>query len=453
MPTNQLNSRTTPDVWLRNVRVFDGISDRLTEPCHVLVRGNTIARVGDDIGEAHPQAPSAGGSGATAQEFDGTGQVLMPGLIDCHFHLWLATVSLPEIMAADAGYLGIRTAVAAKETLLRGFTTIRDTAGPVFAVKQAIDEGRVEGPRIFPSGALICQTSGHGDFRMRWEVPRGVHGHFSRFEELGMSAIADGVDEVLRATRENLMLGASQIKLAAGGGVASAYDPIDVTEYTEAEMRAAVEAAENEGTYVMVHAYTDRAVQQAIRAGVRSIEHGQLLTEETVKIMAERGTWWSLQPFLEGSKVEATLNPLQHAKYEQMVKGTDRAYTLASKHGVKVAWGTDVLFDPAVAAGQGALLAATKRWRSPAQVLRMATSANAELCAMSGPRNPYRGALGVVRPGALADLLLVRGNPLENLDLLASPDTNLSLIMKDGRIHKNTLEEITGYKKVAAKSA
>ena len=438
-------SDTTPDVWLRNVRVFDGISDRLTEPCHVLVRGSTIARVGDDTGEAHPEAPSAGGSVATAQEFDGTGHVLMPGLIDAHFHLAFCTVAVAEVMGADPGYLGIRTALAAKEALLRGFTTVRDTGGPVFGLKQAIDEGRVEGPRIFPSGAMISQTSGHGDFRMRHEVSGKMQCQCQCYHlgTLGGATIADGVDAVLRAAREQLMLGASQIKVMAGGGVVSLYDPIDVTEYTDAEMRAAVEAAENWGTYVMVHAYTDRSVQQAIRAGVRCIEHGQLVSEETVKIMAERGTWWSLQPFLVSDKILATLNPLQRAKFMQVVEGTDRAYALASKHGVKVAWGTDVLFAPDVAANQGGLLAATKRWQSPAEVLRIATSVNAELLAMSGQRNPYPGALGVVRPGALADLLLVRGNPLQDLDLLASPDTNLSLIMKDGRIHKNTLDNST----------
>jgi len=287
---------------------------------------------------------------------------------------------------------------------------------------------------------MISQTSGHGDFRNLHEVGHGVQScSCYHLGTLGGASIADGANEVLRAAREQLMLGASQIKVMAGGGVVSLYDPIDVTEYTEAEMRAAVEAAENWGTYVTVHAYHDRSVQQAIRAGVRCIEHGQLVSEESVKIMAERGTWWSLQPFLSSDKLLATLTPLQRTKFMQVAEGTDRAYALASKHGVKVAWGTDVLFAPAVAANQGGLLAATKRWQSPAEVLRIATSANAELLAMCGQRNPYPGALGVVRPGALADLLLVRGNPLENLDLLASPDTNLSLIMKDGRIHKNIL--------------
>jgi imidazolonepropionase-like amidohydrolase len=426
-------------IWLKNVRVFDGTSDRLTAPCDVLVRGRTIARVGDDVGEASADSPPAGGGGETSQEFDGTGHVLMPGLIDAHYHVAFSTVSLAELATADPGYLGMRTAAAARETLLRGFTTVRDVGGPVFGLKRAIDEGRVEGPRIYPSGAMISQTSGHGDFRMLHEISHRACGHVSQFERLGGAVLADGVDEVLRATREQLMFGASQIKVMAGGGVASAYDPLDVTQYTEAELRAAVEAAANWGTYVTVHAYTDRAVQQSIRAGVRCIEHGQLVSEETAAMMAEDETWWCLQPFLaQGGLVEA-LNPAQRAKFAQVAEGTDRAYALASKHRVKLAWGTDVVFDPAVAAGQGGLLAATRRWQSPAEVLRTATSANAELLAMSGKRNPYPGALGVVRPGALADLILVRGNPLEDLNLLASPDASLSLIMKDGRIHKNAL--------------
>ncbi|QUQ64440.1 metal-dependent hydrolase family protein [Kutzneria sp. CA-103260] len=420
--------------WLRNVRVFDGVSDQLSEPCHVLVRGNAIALVGDDGEQDGAAAPGE----RNVLEIDGAGNVLMPGLIDAHYHTAFASVSLQELMTGDLGYLGIRSAEAATETLLRGFTTVRDAGGPVFGVKRAIDEGRVVGPRIFPSGAMISQTSGHGDFRQPYEVPRGVCGHFAHIEIAGGSAIADGVSEVLRATREQLMHGASQIKVMAGGGVASSYDPLDVTEYTEVEMRAAVEAAENWGTYVTVHAYTDRAVQQAIRAGVRCIEHGQLVTEETVSIMAEHGTWWSLQAFGASEQQIAKFDPAQRARFRQVAEGTDRAYALAAKHGVKVAWGTDLLFDPAAAAGQGSMLVATRRWQTPFEVLRTATSGNAELLAMSGQRNPYPGALGVIRPGALADLLLVRGNPLTDLDLLASPDTSLSLIMRDGRIHKNT---------------
>jgi imidazolonepropionase-like amidohydrolase len=193
----------------------------------------------------------------------------------------------------------------------------------------------------------------------------------------------------------------------------------------------------------MVHAYTPHAVQQALLAGVRCIDHGHLLDEKTVAMMAERDTWWSLQPFLDDEDAIPVENPVSRAKQMRIIAGTDAAYALAKKHGVKLAWGTDTLFDAKLATRQGAQLAKMRRWFTSAEVLRMATSGNAELLAMSGERNPYPGALGVVQEGALADLLLVDGDPLADLDLLASPDTSLAVIMKDGRIHKNTLTDRT----------
>jgi imidazolonepropionase-like amidohydrolase len=225
----------------------------------------------------------------------------------------------------------------------------------------------------------------------------------------------------------------------AGGGVASSFDPLDVTQYSVAELRAAVEAAENWGTYVTVHAYTPRAVRQAIEAGVRCIDHGQLLDEATAKLMAEKGVWWSLQPFLDDRPSPFPEGSPNRKKQLEMFGGTDTAYALAKKAGVRTAWGTDTLFDAEVAATQGAQLAKMVRWYTPAQVLRMATADNAELLALSGLRSPYAGRLGVVREGALADLLLVDGDPLANIDLIGDPARSILVIMKDGRVHKNTL--------------
>ena len=182
---------------------------------------------------------------------------------------------------------------------MRGFTSVRDCGGPTFGLKRAIDEGVIAGPRIYPSGAMITQTSGHGDFRLPHEIPREPCSGLSHIEKVGAAAIADGVDQVLRVSREQLMLGATQLKMMAGGGVASSFDPLDVTQYTEPELRAGVEAAENWGTYVMVHAYTPRSIQQALRAGVRSIEHGHLVDEATVTLIAEHDAWWCMQPFLD----------------------------------------------------------------------------------------------------------------------------------------------------------
>ena len=225
----------------------------------------------------------------------------------------------------------------------------------------------------------------------------------------------------------------------AGGGVASSYDPLDVTQYTVAELHAAVEAAENWGTYVTVHAYTPRAVRQAIEAGVRCIDHGQLLDEATAKLMAEKGVWWSLQPFVDDRPSPYPEGSANRRKQLEMYTGTDTAYALAKKHGIKTAWGTDTLFDAQAATTQGAQLAKMVRWYTPAEVLRMATSGNAELLALSGLRSPYEGRLGVVAPGALADLLLVDGDPIADINLVADPARNFVVIMKDGRIHNNAL--------------
>jgi imidazolonepropionase-like amidohydrolase len=413
----------------RGVRIFDGRSSALTSPSDVVVRGATIESVGLSAAEPVPARPDS-------RVVDGGGRVLMPGLVDAHWHAMLAAVSAQVALTADPGYLHLMAGREAERTLLRGFTSVRDAGGPSFPLKRAIDEGAVAGPRIYPSGAFITQTAGHGDFRMRHEVPRAC-GRLSHGEVTGASAIADGVDQVLRAVREQLLLGASQIKVMAGGGIASPYDPIDVTQYTEAELRAAVEAAEDWGTYTMVHAYTPRAISRSVRAGVRCIEHGHLADDPTALLMAETGTWWSLQPFLDDEDAYAVPDPAGRAKQLQVFAGTDSSYALARKHGVKVAWGSDILFDASLAARQGRLLAKMTRWYTPAEVLVSATSGNAELLALCGPRNPYPGRLGVVEPGALADLLLVDGDPIANIDLLVDPDRSLLVIMKDGRIYKD----------------
>jgi imidazolonepropionase-like amidohydrolase len=309
----------------------------------------------------------------------------------------------------------------------------------VFGLKRAIDEGVMIGPRIYPSGAFISQTSGHGDFRFSFEVPRPPGGPLSHSEVEGIAAIADSPDEVRLRAREQLRQGASQIKLMAGGGVNSPHNPIESTQYTEAEIRAAVEAAENWGTYVTVHAYTPRAIRQAVAAGVKCIEHGHLIDEPTAKLLADKGIWWSLQPLTYDEDVFARMDPVSQRKAQEIWAGTDNAYKLAKKYNVKTAFGTDILFDAGAASRQGAYLAKMVRWYTPAEALKMATGDNGELMALSGFINPYPGKLGVVEEGALADLLLVDGNPLENIKLVEDPGKNFLVIMKDGTIYKNTL--------------
>jgi imidazolonepropionase-like amidohydrolase len=414
-----------------NVRVLDTRTGQVSAPRDVLIEGNTISSVA-------PTGALATAIDGGATIIEGERRTLMPGLIDAHWHSAFAAVPLAVATSADPAFIHLVAGRTATETLMRGFTTVRDCGGPTFGLKRAIDSGVLPGPRIFPAGAMISQSGGHGDFRLPYEIPRGVCGCLAHAELVGASRIADGVDEVLRASREQLMLGATQIKLMAGGGVASAYDPLDVTQYTEAELHAAVQAAENWGTYVMVHAYTPRAVQQAIRAGVRCIEHGHLLDDETVELIAREKVWWCLQPFLDDEDA-VPLTGDSRAKFLQMTAGTDNAYRLAKRHGVRVAWGTDVLFNQELTARQGKQLAKMVRWFTPAEILTMATATNAELLQMSGPRNPYPGTLGVVEEGALADLLLVDGDPVDDITLLSRPESSLVVIMKDGVTVKNSL--------------
>lgn len=420
--------------WFKDVVVFDSRAGKLTATSQVLIKGGLIESVTE--GSAAP----AGSEGAVV--IDGRGRTLIPGLIDAHAHSMFGTIPISDALQADVGYIHIKAAQGATEALMRGFTSLRDAGGPSFGLKRAIDSGAVLGPRIYPCGAFISQSGGHGDFRMPYETPRGVCGHISHLEQIGGSVLADGVPEVLRGVREQLMHGASQIKVMAGGGVASNYDPIDVTEYTLEEMRAAVEAAENFGTYVMVHAYTPRAIRQALHAGVRCIEHGQLLDEPTVEEIANKEAWWSLQPFLDDQDMVPEVNPDNQRKALEVAAGTDVAYKLAKKHGVKVAWGTDTLFSPELATRQGEQLAKMVRWYTPAEVLSMGTFHNAQLLAMSGPRNPYPGTLGVVENGAIADLLLIEGNPLEDITLIAQAETAMVVIMKGGDVVKNTVPQV-----------
>lgn len=426
-----VSAQTPTAAIFENVRIFRGTGDTLSAPSHVLVSGNKIERISPN--------PIADPPGATVTRIAGGGRTLMPGLINAHSHLMFATLPQIAMLTADAGLVHIAGAKAAESKLMQGFTSVRDVGGPIFGLKQAIDAGITPGPRIWPSGATISQTGGHGDFRIPTEVPAPPNS-FSYAERLGATALADSPDTVRMRSREQLMRGASQLKVMAGGGASSMFDPLDVTQYTVPELRAAVEAAENWGTYVTVHAYTPRAVRQSIEAGVKCIDHGHLLDEDTVKLMAAKGVWWSLQPFVDERKSGFEEGSPNRLKQLQVMKGTERAYALAKKYRVKVAWGTDTLFNAEASRKEGEKLIWTTRFHTPAEVLAMATSANGELLALSGLRSSYEGKLGVVEEGALADLLLVNGDPVADLKLLTEPATNLLVIMKDGRIYKNLLK-------------
>lgn len=415
---------------IENVKLLNHQKSELTAPMNVLITDGLIQKI------------STGNISTKYKDLikiNGKGKTLMPGLIDAHVHMVFGALTMAQMTSPDMSeeILLKNVALSSQKMLMRGFTSVRDAGGPIFPLKAAIDKGKAVGPRIWPSGATISQTAGHGDFRTPDERSRRFFGKASRAEQLGATFIADGRDDVLTATRENLRFGASQIKLMAGGGTSSAYDPIDVTQYTLDEMKAAVDAAEDWGTYVMVHAYTARAVRRAVEAGVKSIEHGQMLDEETLKLLAEKKVWLSLQNLMDNND---NMDEQRKEKRKPVLEGQDKVWPLAKKLGVKLAWGTDFLFEPELNDDQNSYILRLQKWFSNSEILKMITHDNAELLQLSGLRSPYPGKLGVVEEKALADLLLVDGNPLKDLSLLADPEKNFLVIIKNGQIYKNTIK-------------
>ena len=432
------------DTLFTNVNVFDGESNRLLTSQNVLVVSNRIAEISADPIDA-----------ASAETISGENMTLMPGLIDVHTHLALNDRNTKTEADFTLDYMGIRTAIVAERTLMEGFTSVRDLGGPVFGTQRAVDEGLIIGPRIFASGAFLSQTSGHGDFRARNDRnPTLTGSRDSNFERLGISIIADGTTDVLAATRQNLMQGATQIKIMAGGGGSSAYDPIDTTQYTEEEMQAAVNAAADWGTYVTAHLFNPKSAKRAINAGIQCLDHALFIDEATIKMAVEADVFlapqfWALSPELFK---HPDLQVEKHAAIRAMHDLAKDFVPLLIKHKAKVPFATDLLGDPDEGAKSRHYEIA---WRaelfgSNFEVLRQMTSVGGELLARSGPRNHAAGPLGVIKPGAMADILLVEGNPLEDLTVIgANPQwfdapkpgsiDSIRLIMKDGVIYKNTL--------------
>ena len=424
--------KNTPQTLFINCNIFDGVSDTLAANKRVLVEGSLIKTIGDEDLKAANHANIV----------DCGGRTLMPGLIDGHNHITIP--ASPAQVANDWhwGYLSAHIGSQAEKMLLRGFTTLRDAGGPAYGIARAIDEGLVAGPRIYPSGHFIGQTSGHTDFRSYNESHTRDRGSRNAFET-HWAFMADGRSEVLAYTREALRRGATQIKLSVGGGVASAYDPLDTAQFTLDEIRAAVEAANDWNTYVMVHAYTDRSVMRALEAGVKSIDHGTLIQNpETMIAMREAGAIFNPQALIFTPTPEAlkSLPPELVAKGAPAREGVEVSMRLAKEHGVKIAFGVDSFGSPEALARQNQELSVRLRWFTPYEILVQATSTTAELVAVSGPRNPYpKGPLGVIQVGAYADILLVDGNPLKDLKPLVDHEAGIDLIMKDGVIYKNTL--------------
>jgi len=416
---------------IRNVSVWDGSGDTLTPAQNVLIEGNLIKAIGTDI-FADPATDDM-------EIIDGAGRILMPGIIDAHAHLSL-TVGPGEVADADQGYMAAIAVKAAEIYLMRGWTTVRDVGGPSMGLAKAIDEGIVPGPRIYPSAMLISQTSGHGDMRGLNDPHPNMGGQPNAIANR-YTLLADGPAEVRRAVRESLRLGAVQIKVMAGGGISSEYDPIDTVQYSVEELRAAVEAAADWNTYVTVHAYTDEAVNRALDAGVKVIEHGHLLSPKTLRRIKKDDAYLSSQSF---GFVRRYIKPGENrgvaGKAAQVMTGVDTLMNTAREIGLPVAFGTDT-FGSLRAYNSGQTEFGYRlRWFTSSEILMQATRHNAKLLELTGPRNPYPdGPLGVITEGAYADLLIVEGNPLEDITVLEDFEANLKLIMKDGKVYKNTL--------------
>lgn len=414
-------------ILFREVQLFDGTSGGLKPGAQVLVEGGSIVSV--DMANNPPPSD--------ADVLACGGRVLMPGLIDAHWHTLLAAVPISFLVSGDPGFFFAASTAEAERTLLRGFTTVRDLGGPVFSFKQAVDAGVIPGPRIYPSGAMITTSGGHGDLRALAEIPRNPT-ELSSIERIGGAMIADNGGEVNMRVREQLLQGASQIKIVGGGGVSSPRSPLDMSTFSEEDLRAAVAVASDWNTYATVHAYASHTVQRAIAAGAACIEHAHLMDEATAALMAEKGVWLSTQPFLSAEDTGPLTGPSEERSH-QLFAGTPQIYEFAKKFGIKTAWGSDMLFSPELAHRQNVMLTHLSRWYSNADVLRAATSVNAELLALSGPRNPYPGKLGVIEKGAFADILVVDGNPLDDIGLMERPGETLSVVMKGGQTYKNTL--------------
>ena len=412
---------------IMNVKIFDGTSEKLISGKDVTIKGKKIDKLVD----------TGGDDSGYDQVIDGGGRILMPGLIESHAHLTWASIAMTDLKNSLPSYEQVVATVQAKNMLMRGVTSVRDMGGPVFGLKRAIDEGIVPGPRIYPSGTFVSQTSGHGDFRDQNEQHPLFGGQRFAMERKGHTCIVDGVPLVLAAVRENLRHGASQVKLMVGGSYTSPTDPIESTQLSFDEIKAAVDAAADFGTYVAVHVYTPRGANRAIDAGVKVIEHGQLLDEKTLKRMADEGVWLSTQPFTTCH--EPQLDEVSNAKLAIVCQGTEFVYKTIKKYPkLKVTYGTDIFNDPDNIENQVKWLARLSEWHSPGELLIMATGNAGELLKLSGIRNPYPGDLGIVKEGAFADPLIVEGNPLEDIKVVGELE-NLRVIMKDGKIHKNTL--------------
>jgi imidazolonepropionase-like amidohydrolase len=368
---------------------------------------------------------------ANADVVDCGGRTLMPGLIDSHVHVVLSEVMIRNLENVPLTLMTARAAELMRGMLDRGFTSVRDTGGADWGLKEATDKWLLAGPRLFIAGRAIGPTGGHSDSRRRTDF--GMRCHCCNAMTFSMG-VADGASEVRRAVREEMRQGCDQVKIMMSGGVASPYDPLDSLQFSVGEVEAAVEEAHAFGRYVCAHAYTPQAITRAAHAGVRTIEHGNLIDDASAKLMAEKKMFLvaNLVTYYEMKKraAEYGMNSDMLAKNDLVIEGALKSLEICKRHGIPLAYGTDLLGQLQVAQSEEFTLRA--QVLSPAEIIRSATTVGAQVVRMEGK-------LGCLRPGAFADLIVIDGNPLKDLKLFLDQGKHLSAIMKAGRFHKNRL--------------
>ncbi len=417
-----------PQILITNVNVVDGVAESLQNGMNVLVEGNLIQEV---------SSRSISAPGATV--IDGGGRTLMPGLIDMHTHIMFPRGLPAHESDWDAASSGAMAHQSMQIYVNNGFTTLRDMCGPA-SLARAIATGALTGPRFFSSGACISSTSAHAD----WGPQTAEMGQESQHMRSGNSIIANSPDEYRAAARYNFRQGATFLKIFVGGGVASAFDPLEAITIRPEELRAAVEVAEDFGSYVCIHVYHPEHIQMALDQGVRCIEHGFLMDEATMDRMVAEGVALSAQAYMSYTAFQDPagipgFGPEQVAKGLAVNQGADQMFAWAADKGVEMFAGSDMFTYTEL---PSAILNVTQleRWFSPVEALRAATSTAGKWLGMTGPKNPYKaGPLGVIQEGAYADLILVEGDPTLGTEVLVDAD-NIDLVMIDGRIHKDEME-------------
>lgn len=404
----------------RNFRMLEPEVGELQDGFELLVEGETIRECSDRPIKA-----------AGAQAIDCGGRTLMPGLIDCHVHVFLSEVNIRFLEAVPLTLMTARAVELMRGMIDRGFTTVRDTGGADWGIKTAVEQGHVPGPRLFIAGQAIGPTGGHSDTRRRTDY--GTRCHCCNAMAYSMT-VSDGVSEVRKAAREQMRQGADHVKLMMSGGVASPYDPLDSLQFSPDEVAAAVEEAHAFGRYVCAHAYSPEAITRAANAGVRTIEHGNLIDEPAAKLMAEKGmilianlvAYYAMR---ERAAEYGMSSDMLH-KNDLVIDGGLRSLEICKRAGVPVAYGSDLLGALQVEQSREFLL--RRDVVAPIEIIRSATAIGAKVLR-------HEGRLGTLKAGAFADLLLIDGDPLKDLGLFQEQGRHLSVIMKGGRFHKNRL--------------